>query len=42
LEDKIGFGDTKPLLINQEGAFFISKEGRWGRWIWKATCVMAI
>jgi hypothetical protein len=23
LEDKIGFGDAKPLLINQEGAFFI-------------------
>jgi len=21
---------------------FIPEEGRWGRWIWKATCVMGI
>jgi hypothetical protein len=31
LEDKIGFGDAKPLLINQEGAFFIPKRGEVGK-----------
>jgi len=36
LEDKIGLDKPKPLLIKQEGAFFISKERRWKRWIGKA------
>ena len=31
MEDKIGFGDAKPLLINQEGAFFIPKRGEVGK-----------
>jgi hypothetical protein len=26
LEDKVGIGFPKPLLINQEGAFFILKK----------------
>ena len=31
MEDKIGFGDAKPLLINQEGAFFIRERGEVGK-----------
>ena len=31
MEDKIGFGDAKPLLISQEGAFFIPKRGEVGK-----------
>jgi len=31
LEDKIRSDPFKPLLINQEGAFFIPEERRWKR-----------